>query len=364
MRPSVLFLGLDTYGRVGGLQMFNRRLLANLDALVREGRLAAATAHLMGDATADAPIGLTIEDFGRDRIGFVRRTLGRARHADWLLIGHLNLLPVAWLAKRLKPSLRTVLFAHGDEVWATALRPRRPFEARLLNAIDRVAAVSGHTARVMSAAYGVGPDRFTLFPNAVDAPPAPDRGGAGGRRVLCVTRMGEGDADKHVDVLIRAMGRLAAAGRPASLTIVGDGALRPGLEALVGELGLRERVSFLGGVSDAARDAAYARSDVFVLPSSKEGFGIVFLEAWRQGLPVICGRRGAPVEIIEDGVDGLVADETRADDLADKIDRLLSDPDKAREIGRRGRAKVEALYLNANARRHLEALLGLDEPTS
>lgn len=359
MKPTVLFIGLETYSLVGGLQNFNRRLLGNLGALVADGHVAYARAHLMGDRPEDLPVGLHVEfaGFGRARAGFIRRSLARARSADWLLVGHINLLPLAWLAKTLKPSLKTVMFVHGDEVWNTHLRPKRPYEPYLLRAIDRVAAVSDYTAGVMARAYGVPADRFTLFPNAVDARPAPVRAEAPGRRLLCVTRMGDGDREKNVDQLIRAVGRLSDAGRPASLTIAGDGSLRPELEVLARDLGLSDQVGFLGRASDEALEAAYAQADAFVLPSSKEGFGIVYLEAWQHELPVICGTLGAPHEIIADGVDGLVADESNDSDLAAKIDSLLSDPRRARDMGRRGRLKVEARYLNTNAKANLAALL-------
>ena len=361
MRPSILFIGLETFSLVGGLQNFNRRVLANLDDLAAHGDVGAVRAHLMGDRPEDFPScqQLALAGFGRDRAGFFLASLKQALRADWLLVGHVNLLPVAWVAKMLKPSLKTVMFVHGDEVWATHLRPKRAYEPFLLRAIDRVASVSNYTAGVMSGAYKVPADRFVLFPNAVDSRPPPVRTAAPGRRLLCVTRMGYGDREKNVDQLVRAVGRLAGAGRPVTLTVIGDGSLRPELEVLARDLGLADHVSFLGRASAETLEASYAQADAFVLPSSKEGFGIVYLEAWQHDVPVICGAQGAPHEIVSDGVDGLVADETSDADLAAKIDSLLSDPERARDMGRRGRAKVEALYLNSNAKANLAALLGV-----
>jgi phosphatidyl-myo-inositol dimannoside synthase len=359
MLPSTLFIGLETYSLVGGLQNFNRRVLANLDALAADGDLGPVRAHLMGDRAEDLPScqQLVLAGFGRDRARFILASLKQALRADYLLVGHVNLLPVAWMAKMLKPSLKAVMFVHGDEVWATHLRPKRPYEPFLLRAIDRVASVSQYTAGVMSRAYGVPPSRFVLFPNAVDTRPSPTRTAAPGRRLLCVTRMGDGDREKNVDQLIRAVGRLVDTGRPTTLTVIGDGSLRPELQALARDLGLGDYVSFLGRASNEVLEDSYAQADVFVLPSSKEGFGIVYLEAWQHDVPVICGALGAPHEIVSDGVDGFVADENSDVDLAAKIDSLLSDPERAREMGRRGRAKVEALYLNANAKANLAALL-------
>ncbi|WP_143755161.1 glycosyltransferase family 4 protein [Caulobacter sp. B11] len=358
MKPSVLFVGLATYSRVGGLQNFNRRLIANLGALVDEGALQNCHAHLMDDRASDLPHqpGVDIVGFAQDRAGLILRTLARSRRSDHLLIGHINLVLLAGLAKLLRPSLRTTLFVHGDDVWNDGLRAKRPYEPFLLKWVDRIVSVSTYTAGIMAREYHVPSERFTIYPNAIDDF-APSGRATSGHHVLCVTRLGTGDHRKHVDQLIRAIGELAARGRPATLSIVGDGPLRPDLEALSHTLKLEDRVQFLGRVADEVLDQAYASSDVFALPSSKEGFGIVYLEAWSHGLPVICGSLGAPREIITDGVDGLVADQSDVSDLADKIDALLSDPLRAREMGQNGCRKVRRSYLNRNALENLRPLL-------
>lgn len=356
--PSVLFLGLATYSRVGGLQNFNRRVIANLGALVAEGAIGKAVVHLMDDRAEDLPEipGVTLWGLGRDRLALIWRTLTASQHADVLLVGHINLLFVAWLVRLLRPSLRTALFVHGDEVWNDALRPRRRHETWMLRCIDRIASVSTYTARVMGEQYRAPADRFVIFPNAIDDFTDPPPRATPGRHILCVTRIGEGDRRKHVDHLIRAVGLLRDRGRPATLTHVGDGALRSELESLTRALLLDDAVRFAGRVTDEALTQLYAEADVFALPSSKEGFGIVYLEAWSHGVPVLCGTKGAPHEIIQDGVDGRIADEDDPADIADKLDDLLSRPDAA-EMGRRGLGKVRAHYLNTNALDNLRRLI-------
>jgi glycosyltransferase involved in cell wall biosynthesis len=356
--PSVLFLGLATYSRVGGLQNFNRRVIANLGALVSEGLAGQAVVHLVDDSAADLPQipGATLFGFGRDRLTMIARTLAASRRADVLLVGHINLLSVAWMVRMLRPGLRIVLFVHGDEVWNDALRARRPHEPWMLRSIDQVASVSTYTAQVMGEQYRVPADRFVIFPNAIDDFVAPPQRVTRGRRILCVTRIGEGDRRKHVDQLIRALAVLRDRGRPATLTHVGDGALRGELEGLARDLSLDDQVRFAGRVTDQELARLYAEADAFALPSSKEGFGIVYLEAWSYGLPVMCGARGAPHEIIEDGVDGRIANDGDVADIADKLDDLLSRPD-AVQMGQNGLNKVRTRYLNANALDNLRRLI-------
>lgn len=360
MSGSVLFLGLATYSRVGGLQNFNRRLLSNLGALVDDGVLGSVSAHLMDDRALDVPEieRIEIEGFGGNKAGFIWRLLQRLRRIDDLLVGHINLLPVAWAAKRLRPGLRITLFVHGDDVWNDELRRRRPGERWMLRSIDRVAAVSNFTARTMAKEYEVPVDRFVLFPNVIDDFDLPEeRPLRHCEVVLCVTRLGTGDRRKNVAQLIRAVAGLRDKGRSIQLVIVGDGALRPELEDLASRLGLADQVTFKGRVSDDDLNEAYEAADIFALPSSKEGFGIVYLEAWSRGLPVICGRKGAPCEIIEDGVDGLVVNEDDPIDIAQKVEFLLDNSKAAAEMGRRGLQKTRELYLNAAALENTRRLI-------
>jgi glycosyltransferase involved in cell wall biosynthesis len=103
------------------------------------------------------------------------------------------------------------------------------------------------------------------------------------------------------------------------------------------------RALYLGVVPRADLLDAYDACEVFVLPSEHESFGIVFLEAWMRGKPVIGSARGRPVaSLIDAGRDGLLAD--GAAELAAHIDALLADPARAQGLGAAGRAKVLQRY--------------------
>lgn len=358
---SVLFIGLSTFSRIGGIQNFNRRLLKNITSLSLNGELGDCVAHLLGDEEGDLP-----EDqrealgFGSQRLRFVFRSLLSARNRDILLVGHINLIPLAFIAKLIRPSIRTILFVHGDEVWNDELRPRRFYEPMLLKYIDQIAAVSAYTARTMSRHYGPPLSRFSIFPNAIDNFTRAEYSRAAGNRILCVTRISRDDARKHVDQIIRAVAELTRKDVPLTLTIVGDGDIRKDLEDLARSLRIEQHVLFAGSVSSAELEEYYENADVFILPSSKEGFGIVFLEAWRHGLPVICGSQGAPPEIISDGVDGLVVDEADPVDIARKIERILVNSTEAAQMGSNGMNKVLSHYTNSSAIANLRDLLHLD----
>ena len=100
----------------------------------------------------------------------------------------------------------------------------------------------------------------------------------------------------------------------------------------------------LGYVSEAEKRDAFEACDLFVMPSRYDSFGIVYLEAWRCGKPVIGARVGAIPEVIDDGKDGLLVEFGNVDQLISTIRHLLRDADLRREMGEAGRKKVEEKF--------------------
>jgi len=125
------------------------------------------------------------------------------------------------------------------------------------------------------------------------------------------------------------------------LAAVGQGDDRNWLEDLAEEHGVRMHVHFLSGISYAQLAACYAACEMFALPSRGEGFGLVYLEAMACGKPVIGGAHGGAPEVISDGVTGYLVQHGDAVQLATSIETLLANPEMAKEMGRRGKERVE-----------------------
>jgi phosphatidyl-myo-inositol dimannoside synthase len=357
---KVAFLALDTYSRMGGMQRFNQRVISALADMACEADFARPQVRIMRDVESDLPkdVAADIIGFGPRRLDFIRSALSVARASDILLLGQVNLLPVGWMARRINPRLKIALFVHGIEVWNDPVyRKGRFYEPFLLSAVDRVASVSRYTADIMSREFRVSPQKFTIFPNAVDGPIVAPAEAGGDPVLLCVTRMAPHDHGKNVDKVLRAFAPLSQNLPNARLEIVGDGVLRPELEALAQTLGITSRVTFHGRVSDEELDACYRRARAFVLPSSKEGFGIVYLEAWKYGLPVICSSQGASSEVVTHGSDGFVVDPQDVDALEKAMHTLLSDTEASTAMGQRGVEKLRSGYLNAHFKANLKAIL-------
>jgi glycosyltransferase involved in cell wall biosynthesis len=133
-------------------------------------------------------------------------------------------------------------------------------------------------------------------------------------------------------LLGRALSRLQD--RSWQLLVVGDGPARGEIEADLRRLG-PERVRFAGTLAEADLSACYAGADLFVWPAIREAYGLAMLEAQAAGLPVVAGRAAGVVEVVQDGVSGLLAPAQDPEALAAATARLLDDPEGRRALGDR-----------------------------
>jgi glycosyltransferase involved in cell wall biosynthesis len=245
----------------------------------------------------------------------------------------------------------------------TMPRPKRLFylavERLLCPATSRVIAVSPEERRA-AVRLGLGEARVVLVPNGVGASEAAPReqaratlGLAG--RDLVVGFVGRFVPQKAPDVLLRAMARVVARVPGAKLAMVGDGPLRPELERLAGDLGVSERVLWLG-----ERDARQltAGFDVFAMPSRKEGLPYVVLEAMSAGLPVV-GTDTAGLEcLVTTGVNGAVVPCGDHEAMSTALVEILRDPTKRIRYGAASLARVADFTVDAMVDRTVAAYAG------
>ncbi len=129
---------------------------------------------------------------------------------------------------------------------------------------------------------------------------------------------------KGFDLLLDAFAIISASYPDVGLVIAGDGAERDALMRQARALGLAERVAMPGRLSRNEVAAVMQRAEIFVMPSRVEPFGIVVLEGWRAGIPVLVTSRGGASEFVADGVSGLVVDPFSTKDFAAALGSLLS----------------------------------------
>lgn len=179
------------------------------------------------------------------------------------------------------------------------------------------------------------------------------------RYVLCLSRI---DTNKGHDLLLRAFVRVAERSPDVHL-VIGGGSPRPRererglmkrIEGMIRDLDLADRVILTGYVPDELMAPYYRGAEVFVLPSRFEPFGMTATEAMACGTPVVASRLGGIRNVIESGTNGMLVDPTDSGEMSEAVLELLSNPDKAREMGRRAVETVrDHLSWEAIAGRHL-----------
>lgn len=239
----------------------------------------------------------TVRGCGRNKVAFVREALALARSCDTLVCGHVGQLPVAWLARRFNRSLRYFLVAHGIEVW----RRFNAAERAALRGAERIFCVSEYTRGELLRNCRVPADRVIVLPNALDPRfhiAAGEPLAACEPLILAVTRVTYADRYKGIQHLIEAMPAIRQAIPAARLRIIGRGDDVPRLTRLCAELGLGPAVEFAGYVDDERLASELRACRLFALPSRKEGFGLVFLEAMAHGRPCLGAQAGGIPEVI------------------------------------------------------------------
>ncbi len=234
---------------------------------------------------------------------------------------------------RLRGACRTrlVMTEHGRH-WPDVVSAKRRWINRLLLArlAHRVNACSAFSAQALARNDGFPRQSIQVIRNGIDlqgfrpsrGPGPPDLAPLAGRRLLgMVARFHE---IKNHGLLLDGLALLAETRDDVDLLLVGDGPLREHLERRTAELGLTDRVHFLGVRDDVA--AILSRLDVFVLTSRCEAAPLTVLEAMASGVPVVATRVGGVPEMIRDQVDGLLVDPDRPDELALAIAHTLDDP--------------------------------------
>lgn len=213
-----------------------------------------------------------------------------------------------------------------DAGWSESLRRS---ETRALVAASRVVATSTATAQLLGE-MGVAPGRLRVVAPGVD--PVEARVGApeAEPRLLCVATL---TPRKGHDLLLHALAPLT--GLPWRLGCVGSLDRAPEWSAqmirLCHALGLQDRVRFTDAVNDQELGRQYARSDLFVLPTRFEGYGMAVAEALAQGLPILTTRTGAAPDLVGSEAGILVPPDDRAA-LEAALGRLLTDPALRRHL--------------------------------
>jgi glycosyltransferase involved in cell wall biosynthesis len=313
-------------------------------------------------ATAVARRGLGL----RNRVMWLIYLVEAVQLAHWLHRGghqHLHVhfgnpaSNTAWLAARLA-GLPFSMTLHGidlDEPERFRL-PQKIAEARFTACISQF----GRAKMLYATPPAVWNKVHLVRCGLAGAPPESSPPGDTGR-LVCVARL---SPEKGHLILLDALAALHRAGRSFHCTLVGDGPMRQELESRAAALGLDGRVSFAGAQPPAKVAGYYAEADAVVLASFGEGIPLVLMEAMSHGRPVIATWVGGIPELVVPGKTGWLVPPGSVDALREALEDWLSDPERARALGREGRAAVQRKHRIEVAAERLEALFRGGSPPS
>jgi glycosyltransferase involved in cell wall biosynthesis len=332
-----LALVSDGFGGRGGIAKFNRDLLGAIasDTGYRE---IVAIPRLQGNPT-DEPLPPKLH-WDTDGLGgktryawhFIRRIFWD-RHYDLVVCGHINLLPVAWLASRL---LRAplILIVHGIEAWQPT---GRRFVDRLVGKVDFVIAVSSVTKQRFLEWSHLSEATVFVLPNSIDMsrfhPKEKNsslmrKHGLDHEKKILMTlgRVSGRERYKGFDEVLEVLPDLIQEFPELIYFIAGGGDDLERLRKKAATLGAGKHVVFAGQVSENEKVDYYNLADAFLLPSRGEGFGIVLLEAMACGLPALASRLDGSREALRDGELGVLVDPRNPEELKQGIRKILSRP--------------------------------------
>jgi phosphatidyl-myo-inositol dimannoside synthase len=275
--------------------------------------------------------------------------LSRSWRQELVLVWHVGFLKLLPFLRLSHP--RIVVALHGIEAWEESGWLTR----KQLDGVDLFLTFSTYTwERFLTLnpryrnrphrtiAHGVGVPLGGAVPAIDDLPIA-----------LMISRLSQTEDYKGHREVIDAWPSVLQRLPGAQLWIAGDGCLRPGLERLVREMGLKDAIRFWGLVSDVEKQQLLARCHCLAMPSRGEGFGLVYLEAMRLGRPCLTSTMDAGREVVNPPEAGLAVDPDNRDQIVDALCRLLSPGEEWREWSSRARYRYESIF----TMRHFEQRL-------
>nr|WP_121270607.1 glycosyltransferase family 4 protein [Pedobacter schmidteae] len=345
MPKKILFLSPETFSGTGGIQNMSRTLAYTLHQLGKKNNWT-FNHYSLNDQPADLitsylPASL-FKGFGKNKVRFTLQSIWCARNADVLILGHVNLSMIGEVLSWINPGCKIWLIAHGIEVW----RPLQGSKKSIWKIANQIICVSNFTKKQVVELHHASPVRCIVLNNILDPfiklPEKFEKPAHLLKRyalttsqkvVFSLTRMSAAEKFKGYEQVISAISRIKPGLTDIRYLLAGpcDMAEKRRIEQFVARHGLSSNVILTDYIEASELADHFLLADLFVLPSKKEGFGIVFIEAMASGLPVICGHSDGSTDAVRHSGMGTTIDPDDIDALELAIRKELHRTLKAEE---------------------------------
>ncbi len=277
--------------------------------------------------------------FNANKLLFGIKAIRTGVSSDIIILSHANLLLFGYIIKLIKPSVKLVLFAHGIEVW----KPFSRLQSIWLNRCNTIICVSNFTKQKMVDIHVIDSNKCTVVNNCLDPflqkpnnrsknPVLLERYGLTmqNKIMLTLSRLSAHDRHKGYDKVIVALKELKNNFPNLIYLIAGkyEEAEKQWIDKLIKEYKLENRIILTGYVADDELAAHIELADLYVMPSIKEGFGIIFIESLYYGIPVIGGNKDGTKDALANGSFGQLIDPENQIEITDAIRNTILHKEK------------------------------------
>lgn len=277
--------------------------------------------------------------FNKKKAIFSFQALKQGINTDIIILSHINLLLLGWLIKLINPKKKLYLFAHGIEVWG--ILPS--WKKSMINKCDSVLCVSSYTKKIMVGLHKISETKCKVLNNCID--PYLDNLPKSkiGREWLAkyninekdfilftISRLSAHDRDKGIDKVLLALKELVKQYPNVKYLIIGKYQVteKRWLDDLIQNYSLEKNVFFVGYVSDTELIQYMNLGNAYIMPSKKEGFGIIFIEALFFGKPVIAGNVDGSVDALANGEFGILVNPDNNEEIINAIQSVILNTNK------------------------------------
>jgi phosphatidylinositol alpha-1,6-mannosyltransferase len=340
----MLFLTLKIFSATGGIEKVNRIAGKALYEIENESGKTDFKSYSLHDNNEDNVANkyfcnTAFEGFNKRRGKFIYKSIRTGIKSDVVVLSHINLLLVGFFIKFFSRKTKLILIAHGIEVWKTF----PSWKKYVLKKCDLILPVSQFTQDTMMRLNVFPKEQFKVLNNCLD-PFLPEPLSEGKDEVLLdrynlsadniilmtLTRLSAKEKYKGHDKVLYVLPALIKTNPAIRYLLVGkyDAIEKQRLDKLISELALNEYVVFAGFIPDEEIAAHYNMADIYIMPSKKEGFGIVFIEALYYGKPVIAGNKDGSVDALYNGEFGLLVDPDNQQEIIEAVYKIIQDKQK------------------------------------
>ena len=343
---KILFTYSEALGNTGGIEKVNRTILKCLKCITDEH--IKTEAWSLNDSTVDnnyfTPT--NFRGFNKCKFNFVFNLIINARSWDKVIVGHINLAPAIRFMKIINPGIKIILIVHGIEVWSVLKSNKR----WLLENADKIISVSNFTKDILISHSSVKEQHVDVLHNCLDyyfpkefilekplyllerynikyKVPI----------LLTITRINKKERRKGYDNVIEVLHKIAESGKISEFKYLLCGKYENDeferLIQKIDELNLSGKVILTGFIKEEELIDYYRLADIYIMPSNKEGFGIVFIEAAACGIKVIAGNGDGSADALMNGTMGQLVNPDSKDEIFTSILDVLKSPlPKSRDL--------------------------------